>query len=123
MTYAIVFIVYILAMLAIGLFFANKNENMSDYILGGRSLNVWVASLSAQASDMSGWLLTGLPGLAYLSANGSQEAIWTAIGLAVGTYLNWLVVAKDLDSIQKYQVMLLQCRIILNTDLKIHLEY
>lgn len=96
MTYAIVFIVYILAMLAIGLFFANKNENMSDYILGGRSLNVWVASLSAQASDMSGWLLTGLPGLAYLSANGSQEAIWTAIGLAVGTYLNWLVVAKRL---------------------------
>ena len=96
MTYAIVFVIYILVMLGIGFFFANKNENMSDYILGGRSLNVWVASLSAQASDMSGWLLTGLPGLAYISSFGSQEAIWTAIGLAFGTYLNWLFVAKRL---------------------------
>lgn len=96
MTYAIVFLIYILGMLGIGLFFSNKNEDMADYILGGRSLNVWVASLSAQASDMSGWLLTGLPGLAYLSAVGSQEAIWTAIGLALGTYINWLVVAKRL---------------------------
>jgi len=96
MTFIVIFIVYILLMVGIGMYFSNKNENMSDYILGGRSLNVWVASLSAQASDMSGWLLTGLPGLAYLSAMGSQEAIWTALGLAIGTYLNWLLVAKRL---------------------------
>lgn len=96
MTFIVIFMVYILLMVGIGMYFSNKNENMSDYILGGRSLNVWVASLSAQASDMSGWLLTGLPGLAYLSAMGSQEAIWTALGLAIGTYLNWLLVAKRL---------------------------
>lgn len=94
LVYGIIFFVYIVGMMAIGMFFYNKNDSISDYILGGRSLNVWVASLSAQASDMSGWLLTGLPGLAYLSANGAQQAIWTAIGLAVGTYLNWLFVAK-----------------------------
>ena len=96
MVYIVVFGVYIALMVAIGMYFSNKNENMSDYILGGRSLNIWVASLSAQASDMSGWLLTGLPGLAYLSAMGTQEAIWTALGLAIGTYCNWKIVAKRL---------------------------
>ena len=96
MVIGIIFVLYICMMLAVGAFFMNKNDDISDYILGGRSLNVWVASLSAQASDMSGWLLTGLPGLAYLSATGSQEAIWTALGLALGTYLNWLFVAKRL---------------------------
>lgn len=96
MTFVVIFVIYIALMVGIGMYFSNKNDNMSDYILGGRSLNIWVASLSAQASDMSGWLLTGLPGLAYLSAVGSQEAIWTALGLAIGTYLNWLVVAKRL---------------------------
>lgn len=59
-------------------------------------MNVWVTALSAQASDMSGWLLLGLPGLAYISGAGTVEAIWTAIGLALGTYLNWLIVAKPL---------------------------
>lgn len=96
MVYGIVFFIYIVGMLIIGMFFFNKNDKISDYILGGRSLNVWVASLSAQASDMSGWLLTGVPGLAYLGANGTQEAIWMVIGLATGTYLNWLFVAKRL---------------------------
>lgn len=96
MTFIVIFVIYIAMMVGIGMYFSNKNDNMSDYILGGRSLNIWVASLSAQASDMSGWLLTGLPGLAYLSAVGSQEAIWTALGLAIGTYLNWLLVAKRL---------------------------
>lgn len=96
MTFIVIFVVYIMLMVGVGMYFSNKNENMSDYILGGRSLNVWVASLSAQASDMSGWLLTGLPGLAYVSAMGAQEAIWTALGLALGTYLNWLLVAKRL---------------------------
>lgn len=96
MTFIVIFVIYIAMMVGVGMYFSNKNENMSDYILGGRSLNVWVASLSAQASDMSGWLLTGLPGLAYVSAMGSQEAIWTALGLAIGTYLNWLFTAKRL---------------------------
>ena len=96
MIYVVIFAIYIGIMIAIGMYFSNKNENMSDYILGGRSLNVWVASLSAQASDMSGWLLTGLPGLAYLSMAGAQEAIWTALGLAIGTYLNWKIIAKRL---------------------------
>ncbi len=96
MVYIVVFGIYIALMVAVGMYFSNKNENMSDYILGGRSLNIWVASLSAQASDMSGWLLTGLPGLAYLSAMGAQEAIWTALGLAIGTYCNWKIVAKRL---------------------------
>lgn len=108
----VVFIVYLLVMLAIGVYFYRKNRSNSDYILGGRSLNVWVAAMSAQASDMSGWLLMGLPGLAIfylfkdgtasLSYNGLYEAAWTAIGLALGTYLNWLIVAKRLRVFTKY---------------------
>ncbi len=92
----LIFIVYMAFMVGVGLVFYRKNKGIEDYILGGRSLNPWVAALSAQASDMSGWLLTGLPGLAYLSLAGCKEAAWTAIGLAVGTYLNWLFVAKRL---------------------------
>lgn len=92
----IVFFVYVAAMVGIGFFFMNKNNSIGDYILGGRSLNPWVAAMSAQASDMSGWLLTGLPGLAFVSVAGTKEAVWTAIGLMVGTYLNWLFVAKRL---------------------------
>ncbi|MCB6367732.1 sodium:proline symporter, partial [Intestinibacillus massiliensis] len=56
----------------------------------------WVTAMSAQASDMSGWLLIGLPGTAYVIYTGTSEAIWTAIGLFIGTYLNWLFVAKRL---------------------------
>ena len=81
-------------MVGIGLLFYKKNKTISDYVLGGRSLNPWVTAMSAQASDMSGWLLTGLPGLAYVSLAGTKEAVWTAIGLGLGTYLNWLFVAK-----------------------------
>ena len=88
------FCLYLLGMLAIGGYFYFKTKNLEDYILGGRKLGKWVTSISAQASDMSGWLLMGLPGLAYLS--GVSNAGWTAIGLAVGTYLNWKVVAKKL---------------------------
>ena len=98
MTILVVFIVYMILMIGIGFICYRENKNMEDYILGGRRLNVWVAALSAQASDMSGWLLTGLPGLAYLSLAGSKEAIWTAIGLAIGTALNWTFVAKRLRS-------------------------
>ncbi|GAB4296606.1 MAG: sodium/proline symporter PutP [Marinilabiliales bacterium] len=80
-------------MIIIGFYFYNKTGDVNDYYLGGRSLNKWVVSISAQASDMSGWLLMGLPGLAYLSG---LNALWMAIGLIIGTYLNWTLIAKRL---------------------------
>ncbi len=89
---------YMVIMIGIGFYYARRNTSVSDYVLGGRSLNPWVTALSAQASDMSGWLLTGLPGLAYLSLSGFKEASWTAIGLAIGTFLNWVLVARRLRS-------------------------
>lgn len=93
------FAIYFIAMIAVGIFFCKRSQNHADYILGGRSLNKWVAALSAQASDMSGWLLTGLPGLAFMS--GCSEAFWTALGLLLGTYLNWKFVAKRLRQYTK----------------------
>ena len=66
---------------------------MKEYFLGGRNLNSWVTAMSAQAADMSGWLLMGLPAAAYISG---VSASWIAIGLAVGTYLNWKIIAKRL---------------------------
>jgi len=93
---AVIFVIYLSLMVYIGFRFYNKTDSMSDYILGGRKLNSWVTAMSAQASDMSGWLLIGLPGTAYLIYGGTSEAIWTAIGLMIGTYLNWLFVAKRL---------------------------
>ena len=95
-TIAIVFIIYLGIMVAIGFKFYSKTSNLSDYFLGGRNLGSWLTALSAQASDMSGWLLIGLPGTAYVLYTGTSEAIWTAIGLVIGTYLNWLFVAKRL---------------------------
>lgn len=89
----IAFGLYLLFVLGVGLFFFRKTTGISEYILGGRQLNSWVTSLSAQASDMSGWLLLGLPGAAYLNG---FEASWIAIGLACGTYLNWKFIAKRL---------------------------
>ena len=86
---------YMLIVIGIGIFFAKRAQTNSDnYFLGGRSLGPWVAAMSAEASDMSGWLLMGLPGVAYWC--GLADAAWTAIGLAVGTYVNWLIVAKRL---------------------------
>lgn len=87
------FVVYLMFMLGIGLMYYNRTSNLSEYVLGDRKLNSWVTALSSQASDMSGWLLMGLPGYAYASG---VEAIWIALGLAVGTYLNWRFVAKRL---------------------------
>ena len=84
--------VYLLGMIAIGFIFSSKNKNSSDFYLGGRKLGPYVTAMSAEASDMSGWLLMGLPGLALMT--GLAEAAWTAIGLAIGTYINWLIVAK-----------------------------
>ncbi|MTI67525.1 MAG: sodium/proline symporter PutP [Firmicutes bacterium] len=89
----ITFALYLVFMLAIGLYFYKRTKDLSDYVLGGRGLNSWVTALSSQASDMSGWLLLGLPGFAYLSG---MEAIWIAIGLGIGTYLNWKIIAKRL---------------------------
>ncbi|MCQ1536782.1 sodium/proline symporter PutP [Methanosarcina sp. KYL-1] len=89
----LVFAVYLLFMISIGVIYYRRTENLADYILGGRKLNSWVTALSSQASDMSGWLLLGLPGYAYLAG---MESIWIGIGLAVGTYLNWKFVAKKL---------------------------
>ena len=85
---------YLIFVLLIGFYYAKKNESASDFYLGGRQLGPLVTAMSAEASDMSSWLLMGLPGVAYLC--GSADVAWTSIGLAVGTYLNWLFVAKRL---------------------------
>ncbi len=89
----IAFAAYLFVMLGIGFYFSNKSKKMSDYFLAGRGLNSWVTAMSAQASDMSGWLLMGLPGAAYATGMGNY---WIAIGLAIGTILNWAFVAKPL---------------------------
>ena len=84
---------YLALMLWIGFFFSKRQESLGDYYLGGRKMNKWVVALSAQASDMSGWLLMGLPGAIFLG--GFSEA-WIGIGLLIGTYLNWKIVAHRL---------------------------
>jgi sodium/proline symporter len=86
---------YISVVIAIGLYYAKRaGESSENFLIGGRSLGPWVTAMGAEASDMSGWLLMGLPGVAYWC--GLSDAAWTAIGLAIGTYLNWLFVAKRL---------------------------
>lgn len=87
-------VAYLLIVLLIGFHYAKVNESASDFYLGGRKLGPLVTAMSAEASDMSSYLLMGLPGLAYLS--GLADVGWTAIGLAIGTYLNWLFTAKRL---------------------------
>jgi sodium/proline symporter len=86
--------VYLFCMIGIGIKLSEKNETMGDFFLGGRKLGPLVTAMSAEASDMSSYLLMGLPGLAYLT--GVADVGWTVIGLAIGTYLNWLLVAKKL---------------------------
>ena len=91
----VVMLLYMCAIIGIGIYFYKRAQrNSENYFLGGRSLGPWVAAMSAEASDMSGWLLMGLPGVAYWC--GLADAFWTAIGLAIGTYVNWLIVAKRL---------------------------
>ena len=86
---------YIAVVIGIGLYYAKRaNESSDNYLIGGRTLGPWVTAMGAEASDMSGWLLMGLPGVAYWT--GLSDAVWTAIGLGIGTYLNWLLVAKRL---------------------------
>ena len=88
----IAIVVYLLGVLGIGIWCAKRSNTVDDFYLGGRKLGPLVTAMSAEASDMSGWLLMGLPGVAYLT--GVADAAWTAIGLAIGTYVNWLIVAK-----------------------------
>lgn len=87
------FAAYLILMIVIGVLSMKKTKSTEDYFLGGRGLNGWVAALSAQASDMSGWLLMGLPGSIY--ALGTGQA-WIAIGLFLGTVANWLFISKRL---------------------------
>ena len=87
------FIAYFIVLLGIGFFFYRKSSNIEDYLLGGRGMGSWVTALSAQASDMSGWLLMGLPGAIYLSGMGKT---WIATGLFIGTVLNWKLVSARL---------------------------
>lgn len=94
LTYQIIaLIIYLIAMLFIGWYAYRKTVNLSDYMLGGRGLGPSVAALSAGASDMSGWLLMGLPGAIYV---GGLVEVWIAIGLTLGAYLNWYFVAPRL---------------------------
>ncbi len=91
----IAMIIYMAAVILIGIFYARRaNKNSEAFFLGGRSLGPWVTAMSAEASDMSGWLLMGLPGVAYWC--GVADAAWVAVGLALGTYINWLITSKRL---------------------------
>ncbi len=94
------FVLYLAVMVFIGWTYMKKNASSADFFLGGRKVGPWMTAFSAEASDMSGWLLMGLPGVAYL-IGGFWEAFWTAVGLIIGTYLNWLLVAKRL---RKYSI-------------------
>ena len=90
---------YMAVMILIGIFYSRKTKNNEDYFLGGRNLGGWTAALSAQASDMSGWLLMGLPGSIYLAGTGE---VWIAVGLLAGTILNWYIVSSRL---RKYTIV------------------
>ena len=92
--------IYLVAMVMIGVVYSKKTKNVGDFYLGGRKLGPLVTAMSAEASDMSSYLLMGLPGLAL--ASGVAEVGWTVIGLAIGTYLNWLIVAKKLRNYSEH---------------------
>lgn len=93
------FAVYLIIMIVIGFIYSKGTKNNEDYFLGGRNLGGWTAALSAQASDMSGWLLMGLPGSVYLAGTGE---VWIAVGLLFGTILNWYIVSARL---RKYTIV------------------
>ncbi len=90
----IAFVIYLGMMIFVGLRKASNNNSSSDFFLGGRQTGPWITALSAEASDSSAWLLMGLPGLCYLG--GFKETLWTSVGLIAGTYLAWLLIAKQL---------------------------
>lgn len=93
------FAAYMIVMIIIGVVYSKSTKNNEDYFLGGRNLGGWTAALSAQASDMSGWLLMGLPGSVYLAGTGE---VWIAVGLLIGTILNWYIVSARL---RKYTIV------------------
>lgn len=94
-------LLYFIVVLTIGFVYTKRSNSSTDeYFLGGRKVGPWFTALSAEASDMSGWLLMGLPGVAYFT--GASDAMWTAIGLAIGTWANWHFTAKRL---RKYSVI------------------
>lgn len=86
-------VLYFAVLIGIGLITYKKDDDMEGYALGGRALGPWVTSMSAEASDMSGWMLMGLPGYAYMAG---ISAFWIALGLIIGTWVNWVLVAKRL---------------------------
>ncbi len=103
----ITFIAYFIALLGIGFCFYRRSASIEDYLLGGRGMGSWVTALSAQASDMSGWLLMGLPGAIYLAGTGK---VWIAVGLFIGTVLNWMLVSARLRVYtQKTNAITLPC--------------
>jgi len=103
----VTFIAYFILLLGIGFYFYRRNESIEEYLLGGRGMGAWVTALSAQASDMSGWLLMGLPGAIYV---GGLTNVWIAIGLFLGTALNWLLISKRLRAYtQKTDSITLPC--------------
>jgi len=103
----VTFVAYFVLLLGIGVYFYFKSSNIEDYLLGGRGMGSWVTALSAQASDMSGWLLMGLPGAIYL---GGVSQSWIAIGLFIGTVLNWKLVSVRLRVYtQKTNAITLPC--------------
>ena len=103
----VTFIVYFVLLLCIGLYFYRRSVSIEDYLLGGRGMGAWVTALSAQASDMSGWLLMALPGAIYV---GGLTNAWIAIGLFIGTVLNWILVARRLRVYtQKTNTITLPC--------------
>ncbi|UCC97469.1 MAG: sodium/proline symporter PutP [Phycisphaerales bacterium] len=103
----VTFIAYFIILLTIGFCFYRKSASIEDYLLGGRGMGSWVTALSAQASDMSGWLLMGLPGAVYLAGTGK---IWIAVGLFIGTALNWRLVSARLRVYtQKTDAITLPC--------------
>ncbi len=103
----VTFIAYLVALLAIGFGFYRRSSSIEDYLLGGRAMGSWVTALSAQASDMSGWLLMGLPGAIYLAGTAN---VWIAVGLFIGTALNWKLVAGRLRIYtQKTNAITLPC--------------
>ena len=92
-------IAYMLMMVGIGLAVSKQNKSSSDFYLGGRKLGPLVTAMSAEASDMSGWLLMGLPAVALMG--GLPEAFWTALGLAIGTYINWLISLRSVSATER----------------------
>ncbi|MGD9256618.1 MAG: sodium/solute symporter, partial [Gammaproteobacteria bacterium] len=92
-TIILTFAAYLAVVLVVGAVAWRRTKNLKDYILGGRRLGRWVTAISAQASDMSGWLLMGLPGYAYAAG---MESIWLLVGLLIGTYANWKFTAARL---------------------------